>query len=445
MMWSTKFSQILLLSLLASASHVTDDVLAASNTTDDVLARALCQCSVDGTSAGVDVFYWDHFGTTYDSENIQDGGPYRFIGCGAHKFYRDRSERQIGGYPWRICYTYGGNGGCTMTKTSRKHALNYQIAHRLCSGDYDCGASSDRQVQGGKFIGAQVLRLTDDEGMLNDWTNCCQICGQTNECTAWDFSIETMNCQLFSAFEGLRVNSTSNTAPLWYAGTPGFDDKPVECWFRNQYDTCTENYEIIFVVSIVLCGIGTFFLLLWCTCCAKRGKVLCWTDDVTPGYTTPIVRQRSSKGGGSTSYTVMSYSAHLVYKLVGQVHRDTVCMENKEIKSNVKFYFLANPTGEGFLIPLGHSLSICNSGIFCFIAFLLPALMCLFVLSLQIVATDGGLFQAKYTLPDSGGRSAWIAYFSLTCFAPFAAIVCLFARVTRGKHCKPGNTYTRAS
>eukprot|EP00978_Attheya_sp_CCMP212_P049026 scaffold605934_cov181-Attheya_sp.AAC.2 len=251
-----------------------------------------------------------------------------------------------------------------------------------------------------------------------------------------------MNCQLFSAFEGLRVNSTSNTAPLWYAGTPGFDDKPVECWFRNQYDTCTENYKGIFIASIVLCGIGIFFLLC-CRRSATLGKVLCWTDDVTPGYRTPIVRQRSSKGGVSTSYTVMAYSAHLVYKLVGQVHRDTVCMEKKAIKSNVKFYFLANPTGEGELIPLGHSLSICTEGILFFIAFLLPALMCLFVLSLQIVATDGGLFQAKYTLPNSGGRSAWIAYFSLTCFALFVAIFCLFPRVaTRGKHCKPGNTYT---
>lgn len=449
-MWSAKFSQILLLPLLASASNITDDVL----------ARAQCQCSVDGTSAGVDVFFWEDAGTfgadstydsenissTYDSENIEDGGPYRFIGCGAHKFYRDRSALQIGGYPWRICYTYGGNR-CTITDTSQKHSLNSQITHRLCSGDYDCGASSDRQVQGGTFIGAQVLRLTDDEGMLNDWTNCCQICGQTNECAAWDFSIETMNCQLFSAFEGLRIadNSTENTAPLWYAGTPGFDDKPVQCWFRNQYDTCTENYTIILIASVVLCAIGSFSLLLWWLMSATRGKVLCWTDDVTPGYTLPIVRSSSSKYGGLSWYTVMSYSARLVYKLDGQVQRDNVAMENKAIDSNVKFYFLANPTGEGELIPLGHSLSICNLGIVVFIAFLLPGLMCLFVLSLQIVATDGGLFQAKYTLPGWGGRSAWIAWFSLIWLALFAAIFYLFARVTRGKHCKPGNTYTRDS
>jgi hypothetical protein len=463
-MWSAKFSHILLLPLLASASHIIDDVL----------ARAQCQCSVDGASGGVDVFLWRRVGdfggiivSTYDSENIQDGGPYRFIGCGAHKFYRDRSAKQIGGYPWRICYTYGGNR-CTMTNTSQKHSLNSQITHRLCSGDYDCGASSDRQVQGGTFIGAQVLRPTDDEGMLNDWTNCCQICGQTIECAAWDFSIETMNCQLFSAFESLRIaeNSTENTAPLWYAGTPGFDDKPVECWFRNQYDTCTENYTRILIASVVLCAIGSFALLLWWLLSAARGKVLCWTDDVTLLYTTPIVRYRTSKGGARSSYTVMSYSARLVYKLDGQVQRDDVTMVSKAIDSNVKFYFLANPfpnrltqppllfgrrfrpaigTGCNKLIPLGHSLSKCNLGIVVFIALLLPGLMCFFVLSLQIVATDGGLFQVKYTMSALGGLGAWIAYFSLACLALFAAIFCLFARVTRGKHCKPGNTYTRDS
>lgn len=436
-MWPTQLSMIPFLPLLVDAAKVTDEVL----------ARAQCQCSVDGTSAGVDVFFWAKRRKTYPSENIRDGGPYRFIGCGAHTFYRDKAEGQVGGYPWRFCYTYGGQAGCTITETSQKYSLNSQIAYRFCSGDYDCDASSNHQVQGGQLIGTETLLSSpNEEETLQDWTNCCHICGQTNGCAAWDFSVETMDCRLFSAFQSMHLveDSSENTGmpPLWYSGTPGFDDKPLVCWFRNQYETCNDNYRAIFLAATVLGVIGLCFLLLWYMNSPSRGKVLCWTDDVTPGYTRPIVRTRSSKHG-STSYTVTSYSAHLVYRYDGQVYRQTVWMEGKPMRLNKKFFFLANSTGEGDLTPLGHSWLPKYDCCFVFsCVILLSGLMCLFVLSLQTLVTDGGLFQARYVLPGSGVRSVWIATFSLTVLTLLSAAFIIFACVTRGKRCKPKNTYT---
>jgi hypothetical protein len=297
-------------------------------------------------------------------------------------------------------------------------------------------------VQGGKLIETQNLEVTEEEGILLDWTNCCQICGQTDGCTAWDFSVETMNCQLFSAFESMDNAYTGTTPPLWYAGTPGYDDKPVECWFRNQYETCVDNYITIYRWAIRLTAIGLLCLLLrWCWTMIY-GKVLCCTDDVTPGYTRPITKRSSSKHG-TRYYKVTAYSALLVYKFDGHVYSKTVWMENKAISRNVKFFFLTNATDDGKLKPLGHSMPKVNPCFALSYVILLSGFMCLFVLSLQIVATDGGRFQAKYALPGSGDKTVWTAIFLLTLLAVLSSVFAIIFTKTRGKPCKPENTYTR--
>jgi hypothetical protein len=53
------------------------------------LQRAQCQCSDTGFSNDKNVLYNAYTGKIYKSENVVTGGPYKFIGCGAHTRYRD--------------------------------------------------------------------------------------------------------------------------------------------------------------------------------------------------------------------------------------------------------------------------------------------------------------------------------------------------------------------
>lgn len=248
--------------------------------------RAQCQCSVNGRSGRIDVLYWSSQRSIYPSENIEYGGPYKFIGCGAHKYYRDKAEDQIAGYPWRFCYTYGGQAGCQMTKTSQKYSLNGVIAYRFCNGDYECNTKAQLVVANGTLVESQVLEETDSDGHLQDWTNCCRLCRVTSGCKEWDFSVETMVCRLFSEVVSTRSTSgtSENGAPYWYHGTLGFDDAPATCWFRNEYETCNDNFRAIFLAVVILGLIGVLLLLvlLGIVFYPGGGHIYGWTNDVTP-------------------------------------------------------------------------------------------------------------------------------------------------------------------
>lgn len=406
--------------------------------------RAQCQCSTDGFSGGTNVFYWAKFGSTYKSQDIERGGPYKFIGCGAHKYYRDKEERQIAGYPWRLCFTVGGKQGCQMTKTSQKHSLNNQIAYRFCNGDYDCDVKAHHRIAFGTVLDSLILDEFDQDGYLQDWTNCCRQCRlHEGNCTVWDFSVETNTCRIFgtdSYTAEERMPAGEIWPPMWYYGTPGFDDAPVEC-SRNEYDTCKDNLTIQWAVALSSGTIGfTLVLCFACAICLKSaGATFVATDDVTPGPTRSETRTRSTKHGTET-YTVSIHSACVVYRMDGNVRRDTLERGSTPFQANEKLHLkVEDGTAE--------LASSCVPRVWGCILMLPLALFFPFILALAngITTKDGDEFIAHYTLfgePDGWGVIYILSFVLLGVLA--MAVIC-FDYYYIAPRAKPENTLIKST
>ncbi|KAL7573514.1 hypothetical protein ACA910_019829 [Epithemia clementina (nom. ined.)] len=407
--------------------------------------RAQCQCSVDGLSGGEDVLYNALTKRLYTTKNTETGGTYKFIGCGAHTRYRDDYERQIGGYPWRFCYTYGGKSGCRITETSQKHSLNNAIAYRFCNGYYDCNAQAHRRVRDG--TGALFHTLTLDEfdvnGLLQDWSNCCKECRLYGaNCSYWDFSVETMACRLFSTTSHNAVEQEKlafdggSDEPYWYVGdSGGFDDAPLQCWRRNKYDTCPlKGPRVLFVCgAIVLPGLSLvlFFLIKICN---KNNKVkLGLTNDVTPGYSRTASRVRSTKGGTET-YQVTVYPATIVYKTRGSQRTKQVERDGREFRRDQELFFEYMVDDSNYF----QLLTLERKGWFgcrycCPVFLLLLGLGCTFFLSLQVFLTSGGRYKTKYLLPGEGSTVTWGVFMILSAvlFVPVSFAWCYDMRKRR--------------
>jgi hypothetical protein len=375
--------------------------------------RAECQCSVDGKSANGDALFFAKLGKLYPSENIEGGGPYQFVGCGAHKFYRDRAENQIAGYPWRLCYTFGGTK-CRITETSRKHALNVDTAWRFCDGDYDCNAVAHSHIPNGTVLDLVVLNDNGPDEILQDWTNCCQLCRVTTvgTCLAWDFDVATMECRLFSeAPAAVPVNGTFKTmAPMRFSGTPGFDDAPAKCWFRNIYDTCNDNFRELFIASMCLLPIGVLCIITAYLSARNWVARTGWSDDLTLLPTRQAVRSISTKGRTSR-VKVTVYSVDMVYKYKGVVRRDIVTRAEERVEAGKRLYYHKDgPLDGGITIQRRPMCNCCCPWGF---LFLFVGLTILLILSLQIYQSDGGRFQAQYVL-SSDVKQTWAALFYIS-------------------------------
>jgi PAN domain len=422
--WSNFFC--VLLAFLESAKS-------AEKTTAE--ERAECQCSVDGNSANRDALFFAKLGKLYPSENIEDGGPYQFIGCGAHKFYRDRAYQQIAGYPWRFCYTFGGTK-CRITETTRKHALNVDTAWRFCDGDYDCKAEAHSHIPNGTVLDVVVLNDNGPDEILQDWTNCCQLCRETTvgTCLAWDFDVATMECRLFSESPvEVPVDGTYNTvAPMRFSGTPGFDDAPAKCWFRNKYDTCRDNFRRLFITAMCFLPIGVLCLILAYHCARDWLARTGWSDDLTLLPTRRAVRSISTKHGTS-QIDVDVYSVDMVYKYKGVVRRDIVTREGVKIEAGKRLYYHKDG-------PLDHSggikiqqMPLCNVCCPCGFLFLFIGSTILLILSLQVYQTDGGRLQAHYVLP-SDVKQTWAALFYVSAVLITLAFMAMAAICVTSRH-----------
>lgn len=405
------------------------------------LERANCQCSVDGFSGGTDVLYNARTGSIYRSKNVVKGGPYQFIGCGAHTRYYDRSAKQIAGYPWKFCYTYGGRQGCNITELSRKHSLNSKIAYRFCNGDYDCQTKARSRVSNGTLVHSLYLAELDEEGLLQDWTNCCTECRRFDGCKFWDFSVDTMKCRLYSDFDEIELEEESNRPPHWYFGEPGFDDHPLDCWRRNKYDTCSSRSPRL------LLAFGLFALLasLLIFACyfkrhqntrVRRGS----TDDVTPGYSRTCLKRVALPKGGSALRRVTTYKADIKYKTKGTVRR-------KHLEST-EYRFLAGKTLI-FEYEETNPASIKVAGDCFGFVYLVPCifavvgLMCIFFLALQILVTEGGQFAAQVLLPGSISNAGWICVAGSAASCLVIVPLSFFLHVRKRRLIKDGDRYTK--
>ena len=209
----------------------------SSNDTAEECEKLLCQCAPHA--------YSNHQSVQAGKNAITNDGPYDFIGCGAHTGYITPSNPfdevgrtpegykpysdQIGGYPFRWCFTVGGTEcsiGGTGVATQTKNVLNPKNAWKTCSGHLECNADIS-----GPVIGGSELSTHD----LDDWTDCCKVCSETSGCAQWQFELSSV-CTLFSDVSTpAALNSNNKTH---FTGTPGHDDPPLDCVSRNDYDTC---------------------------------------------------------------------------------------------------------------------------------------------------------------------------------------------------------------
>jgi hypothetical protein len=390
----------------------------------------------------------------YESENVVTGGSYKFIGCGAHTRYRDDFEYQIGGYPWKFCYTYGGRYGCQITELSRKHSLNRDVAYRFCNGDYDCKTRAQVKVSEdvvNEFLLNTIqLEEVDQDGYLKDWTNCCQECRLHGpDCRFWDFSVETMQCRIFSEIENVEqvlteeeTSDLSSEAPRWFFGEPGFDDKPLNCWRRTRYDTCVmrgPRFLLIFGI------IGTVFAALLFFCLKKftGGHVfrLGSTNDVVPGYTRTVTRTVRGKHG-SRNVQVTEYTANIKFRTKGLERHRRMARDGKRFWENRTLYFKFKEDNPMNITLLG---TTCCFGCkyFCPFLFAFSSLTCLFLLGLQVTTTDGGKVVAKYVLPGQGRRVTWGICMVVFAGALSALFVIYYLDVRERKTVRDEDAYDR--
>ena len=417
--------------------------------------RAQCQCTVDGYSGNTDVLHNEFTGKLYESENVVTGGPYKFIGCGAHTRYRDDVEKQIGGYPWKFCYTYGGRYDCQITELSRKHSLNSDVAYRFCSGDYDCKTRAQVRVSedvvNDFLLDTIQLEEVDQDGYLKDWTNCCQECRLHGPgCRFWDFSVETMQCRLFSTIENVEQVLTEETsiqsseAPMWFFGEPGFDDKPLNCWRRNRYDTCAvkgPRFLLIFGIIATIWAALIFFVIKKCL----NGKVFRMgsTNDVVPGYTRTVTRTVRGKHGSHTKH-VTEYTANIKFRTKGLERHRRVARDGKCFWENRTLYFKFKEDNPMKITLFGFCDTCCfGCKYICPFLVATAGLTCLFLLSLQVITTDGGRVQAKYVLPGQGRRITWAISMVLFAGALSALFVIYCLDVRERKTVRDEDAYDR--
>ena len=381
-------------------------------------------------------------GRTYQSENIKDKTiPYKFIGCGAHKFYHDVDEwgvDQVAGYPYTLCYTYGGKAGCSGVPTTQQFSLNDQISYRKnCGGDYDCNAVANSVVTSGEEIGMKVLDEFDGNGILQDWTNCCRECRFKDGCVNWGFDISNMNCHFYSG-NGFISALIIADPPVSFTGKVGYDDHPVDCHtYRNEYDTCEmKPLEGLFGVGILFLVLGLIISILnlvlfdawFATIIYPCYAVLCKTNDFRRLPTTVERKSSRDKHGNVHYYNEITYGAEVIYKCRGIMKSKKFFSTNECCLpgSHTFFYLIVNPNSEyifynsgtgscmrswKFLVSCaGFGLSLAGVIFLCFF-------------SSFVVHYDGVKFISNYYLPivqNPYSTEAWI-----TAMAGFIIIVFL--------------------
>jgi hypothetical protein len=202
-----------------------------------------------------------------DAASSDTAQAYNFEGCGAHSSYitpaddgsgvdeLGRSDTgfkpyddQIGGYPFRWCFTIGGTK-CNELRTHSTNVLREATRWKQCSGHYNCGASitgpipataaelsrHDLSTNETSFFETGLSREWDSD---TDWSQCCELCGETVGCAQWSFDMDSI-CIFYS--DVTAPESRTNVSYL--TGMPGHDDPPMACLERNYYDTCTTGPE----------------------------------------------------------------------------------------------------------------------------------------------------------------------------------------------------------
>lgn len=401
--------------------------------------RAQCACTTNGESGGTEVLYWAEKHKMYSSENIKTGGSYKFIGCGAHKFYHDTEPPpwgvdQVAGYPYTLCFTYGGTACDSIyVPTTQKFTLNNEITYRKnCGGDYDCNASPNKVVSVGTHIGTKVLDEFDGNGNLQDWTNCCKECRLFDGCVHWAFSITDMNCNFYSDVAYYTTNTSS--PPVYFTGTVGYDDQPVDCVTRNIYDTCelqpliNTTYGFIWVIiGVILSMLNLVYCDAWVACIRHPDSaVLCKTNDTRILPHTTERKSSKDKHGNVHYYIETTYHMEILYKYEGlmESQRFSNTQENCLPGSDFTFmYLIVNPKRSlGDKIIYCSSVSTCAppnccaSWKFfvscCLCGFSMSGVISLIILSCWLAFYDGSKFISKYYLHyvhNPYSTEAWIA------------------------------------
>lgn len=405
--------------LIALAVHSTEAThtgtshqLGCVGLTEAECAKVLCQCvpetDVDPVTDGL---YFAASSSNAASvlagrDAVSNDGSYSFAGCGAHSSYITPADDgsgvdevgftaegyppysdQIGGYPFRWCFTVGGTT-CLSSGVSKKNVLDQLTAWKTCSGHYGCNA---------KFTGPVVTeastQMISQQVIGDDWSECCKLCSETSSCKQWSYAVLEQRCHLYSAVAHAPARVSS--AAAHFTGTPGHDDPPMSCQERNDYDTCTvgpkcpveaavpdehsaawctdehrcfvevwtfwtshlelhcvSTSELDLCASAacdgswrtrtvfnlwLLLGIISIFALCWCGMCSRnKRKLRTWrtrhhetvlSDSITVTKKTST-RTRSTKHG-TERYTVTVFTSIIEYTYLGQTRTFTCCRDGR--------------------------------------------------------------------------------------------------------------------
>ena len=176
--------------------------------------------------------------------DIRGPEPYRFTGCGSHKFYAN--DGQVAGYRFRWCFLEGGTT-CDRDEVngwSTDNVITPGTAWKKCTGYRGCSAARNEAPTAAQANSSTPLE--DKE----DWSDCCRICTEdTSGCVQWSYDVGANLCHLFHTTQA----TTAQTG--FYSGTPGYNEDILSCFTENQFDTCTPSVQGLFIAGMVLLGL----------------------------------------------------------------------------------------------------------------------------------------------------------------------------------------------
>mmetsp|Transcript_42231 Transcript_42231/g.112725 ORF Transcript_42231/g.112725 Transcript_42231/m.112725 type:complete len:769 (-) Transcript_42231:298-2604(-) len=426
---------------------------------DDAYDEYLCQCSLDGMSAGF------HTTPTKSYDIVTRKSPYDSGSCGAHSRYAEVHTPFVGGLEYKWCYTIGGTR-CRLNRVSQEGVLYWypytleekpgkrlredalkvkriqgddftyeevKSGWRKCEGYLDCN------VEQGKLVTIGTLHTTisfaDSRG-VKDWTTCCQECSNAGLdasgepiCTTWNYVLTGSVCYLYSSVKEVTTLEELDDYYYTFYGTPGWEDLPYYCMFRNENSrgtrrnierTCTKNYGDLLRAGIILSILSSIALYSSSQTIYYYQKTydhLAWVRPKSVHVTAvrTETRNRAAKDGGWMPDTYTVTTAMIRYQIRGNPRSFEMREEGKNpfkhTQRTLKIWVNAE-SGNRIIdspnAPCGppyHACVITSNVILSILA--LPGLLCLLFLCIQLIWTDGGRFNASQTLGN--GRKFGVA------------------------------------
>ena len=265
--------------------------------------EAACQCTTDGWSGGEDY-------VPEDAEFFSTGEkPYRFKGCGAHTEYlqtdNDVVDFQVAGYPFRWCFVKDPSE-CTMEVENKnvwpeeKPARWRKCDGQMCEAREACAIYSDSSEIASTSVAS-----------MDDWSDCCAVCGSTAGCVAWSF--DASSCKLFGSELGDTSAMSLSDFPAVvgsYCGWVGHDDEPKSCTKRNHFDTCDGRpFKGMFISGCFFTALGVVLLLCYWVSTREIRSAVPSVITIRTQSSKTETRTRSTKNGTETYHVTITTTA----------------------------------------------------------------------------------------------------------------------------------------